>query len=295
MRILLATDGSKCAAVAVELVAGLSWPANTEILALEVISSGVQVFGGPWPPIPPMDTGAFDSAIRDQAARNLHDAAERLAGPGRTVETAAVSGRAGDAIVSRTVEWGADVVVVGSRGHGKLETMLLGSVSSEVVDTVQVPVLVARGRAVRRVVFAWDGSDRAQAAVPALTEWGLFDDVRVDVLSVADADPPWWVTAGLVDDETAADAYIAAAGPSREQHEALAREMADRLGASGLQAIPATREGDPAESIVAFARAKAADLVVLGTHGRTGLRRLLMGSVARNVLLHADCSVLLAR
>ena len=46
---------------------------------------------------------------------------------------------------------------------------------------------------------------------------------------------------------------------------------------------------------MAFAKAKAADLVVLGSHGRTGLRRLLMGSVARNVLLHADCSVLVAR
>ncbi len=295
MRVLVATDGSTCAGIAVDLVAGLHWPAGTEILAFEAIASGVQVFGGPWPPIAPMDTATFDGAIRDQAAHNLRDAAERLAGPGRSVETAAVSGRAGDAIVSRAGAWGADVVVVGSRGHGKLETMLLGSVSSEVVDHAQAAVLVARGRQVRRAVFAWDGSDRAEAALPALTEWGLFDDLRVDVLSVADADPPWWVSAGLVDDATAADAYVAAAEPSRRQHEALAHEMADRLRAAGLQAIPATREGDPAESIVAFARAKAADLVVLGTHGRTGLQRLLMGSVARNVLFHASCSVLLAR
>ena len=71
--------------------------------------------------------------------------------------------------------------------------------------------------------------------------------------------------------------------------------MAEWLRAAGLNAVPTSREGDPAEVIVAFAAAHDADLIVLGTHGRTGLRRLLMGSVARNVVIHAPCSVLLAR
>jgi nucleotide-binding universal stress UspA family protein len=295
MRVLIATDGSECAGVAVDLVAALDWPAKTVLHAVEVVPSGVAVFGGPWPPMTPVDTSSIDVDIREQAGRNLQDAAERLAGPARTVETSALSGRAGDAIVSLAEQVEADIIVVGSRGHGTIETMLLGSVSSEVVDHAHVPVLVARGRTMERVVFAWDGSEQAEAALPALTEWGLFEQAHVAVLSVADADPPWWVSAGLVSDETAAEAYHAAAEPSRQQHEEMAGHMAKQLRAAGLKADAVSREGDPAETIVAFAEEHAADFIVLGTHGRTGLRRLLMGGVARNVLLHARCSVLLAR
>ena len=295
MRVLVATDGSECANVAVDLVAGLDWPADTAIEVVEVVPSGIQVFGGPWPPITPVDTSAFDRDIREQAGRNLRDAADQLAGPGRTVETAAAAGRAGDVIVSLAEQSGSDIIVVGSRGHGTLETMLLGSVSSEIVDHAHVPVLVARGRTIERIVLAWDGSECAEATVPPLLEWMLFGGARVDVLSVADAEPPWWVTAGMVSEETADEVYHEAAAPSRLQHEEMAQEMADRLKAAGLDAAPVSREGDPAETIVAYAKAHEADLIVLGTHGRTGLRRLLMGSVARNVLLHAHCSVLLAR
>jgi len=295
MRVLVATDGSRCAGVAVDLVAGLRWPVDTVLHVVEVVPSGVSVFGGPWPPMTPVDTSSIDLDMREQAGRNLQAAADRLAEAGCTVETSAISGRAGDAIVSLAEQVEADIIVVGSRGHGTIETMLLGSVSSEILDHAHVPVLVARSHTIERVVFAWDGSERAQAALPALTEWGLFEAAHVDVLSVADAQPPWWVKAGLVSDETAAETYHAAAEPSRQQHEEMAGHMAKELRTAGLDATPETREGDPAEIIVAFAEAHEDDLIVLGSHGRTGLRRLLMGGVARNVLLHAHCSVLLAR
>jgi hypothetical protein len=64
-------------------------------------------------------------------------------------------------------------------------------------------------------------------------------------------------------------------------------------------ALPAPREleasGSPAPTIVAFAKEWDADLVIMGSHGRTGVARLLLGSVARNVLHHASCSVLVVR
>lgn len=295
MRVLVATDGSKCSRVAVELVGGLDWPAGTTLYLVEAVPSGTAVFGGPWPPIAPVDTGAVDRDIREQAKRNLQAAAEELAGTGREVETLIVAGRAADTVTAMAEEHQVDLIVVGSRGHGTLETMLLGSVSSEVIDHAHVPVLVARGGGIERIAFAWDGSERAEKALPLLTEWGLFGAARVDVLSIADAGPPWWVTAGIVGEEVAVDTYHDAAEPSRRQHEELAEEMAQRLVTVGLDARPASRVGDPAETIVAYATAHDVDLVVLGTHGRTGLRRLLMGSVARNVVLHAPCSVLLAR
>ena len=57
----------------------------------------------------------------------------------------------------------------------------------------------------------------------------------------------------------------------------------------------AVRSGDPAHALIEEAEAKGADLIALGTHGRTGLDRLVMGSVARKVLTHAHCSVLIVR
>lgn len=295
MRVLVAIDGSECAGIAVDLVGGLAWPAGTVLQVAEVVPSGAAVFGGPWPPVPPIDTTSIDQGIREQATRDLEAAAEVLAGPGRTVETVAVTGRAGDTIVSLAERSDADLIVVGSRGHGAVETMLLGSVSSEVIDHAHAPVLVARGREFKRILFAWDGSDRAEAAVAPLTVWGIFGDTHIDVLSIADAEPPWWVRAGMVSEEAAAEAYHEAAAPSRQQHEEMAEQMAQWLRTAGLNAVPLSREGDPAETIVAFVEAHEVDLVVLGTHGRTGLRRLLLGSVARNVTLHAHCSVLVAR
>lgn len=274
MRVLVATDGSECADVAVDLVAALDWPTGSVIHVVEAVASGLAVFGGPWPPVPPVDTSRFDDDIRAQAEKNLAAAAERLAAPRRSVETSIVAGRAADVIVSLAEQSGADLIVLGSRGHGALETMLLGSVSSEVADHAHVPVLVARGRSVGRVVYAWVGSECAEEAAYPLTEWSVFSDADVHVLSVAD---------------------VEAAQPSRSQHDQLAEEMAERLRKVGLRAIPQRRDGDPAVQIVSAAESVEADLVILGTHGRTGLRRLLMGSVARNVLAHAPCSVMLVR
>jgi nucleotide-binding universal stress UspA family protein len=295
MRILVATDGSECAGVAVDLVAAMAWPPNSTIHVVNAVASGVAVFGGPWPPLPPIDTTTFDDDIHQQAERNLDAARARLTAPGRTVETSVASGRAADVIVSLAEQTDADAIVVGGRGHGTLESMLLGSTSAEVVDRAYVPVLVARGSAVGRVVYAWDGSACAEEGSRVLTAWEVFAASEIHVISVADATPPWWADISMVDEKAAAAAYAKAAEPSRTQHEELAQDMAQRLEAAGLEAVSQRRDGDPAEQIVDVAKSRQADLIVVGTHGRTGLRRLLMGSVARNVLHHAHCSVLVVR
>jgi nucleotide-binding universal stress UspA family protein len=71
--------------------------------------------------------------------------------------------------------------------------------------------------------------------------------------------------------------------------------MTDALRAAGLRASAERLEGDAATVLLSRARATQSDLIVMGTHGRTGLARLVIGSVARNVLHHATCSVLIVR
>ena len=72
----------------------------------------------------------------------------------------------------------------------------------------------------------------------------------------------------------------------------LASEIRAQLRGAGVTAEWEYRDGDAATEILAAANASNADLIVVGTHGRTGLQRLVLGSVARNVLQHARCSVL---
>ena len=72
------------------------------------------------------------------------------------------------------------------------------------------------------------------------------------------------------------------------------RTASQRLRAAGVDADPVALEGDPADEIVRFAADRHTGTIIIGTRGHTGLTRLVLGSVARNVLLHASCSVLVA-
>ena len=65
MRVLVATDGSACADVAVDLITSLHLPAGSTIHAVQAVPSGVAVFGGPWPPISPADTSVIDREIQE--------------------------------------------------------------------------------------------------------------------------------------------------------------------------------------------------------------------------------------
>jgi nucleotide-binding universal stress UspA family protein len=295
MRVLVATDGSPSAEMAVDFVAGLAWPEGSEIRVAEAIETGTAIFGGPWPAIAVVQAEELEAELQRTAGDNVNRARDRLQGPGREVAVEVLRGRPATAIIEAAKTFRADVIVLGSRGHGTIESMLLGSVSAEVVDHATVPVLVARGRSAKRVVFAWDGSTSARAAADLLRAWPIFAGSRVRVVSVADVRMPWW--AGMPGPETPEllPLYFDAANAARRSHDALASEMTAELRSAGLDATADRRDGDPATEVIASAQSTDADLIVLGTHGRTGLARLMLGSVARNVLQHAHCSVLVAR
>jgi nucleotide-binding universal stress UspA family protein len=86
-----------------------------------------------------------------------------------------------------------------------------------------------------------------------------------------------------------------AAADTLLEHDTIAEDAAAALRSSAFDAQAEVRSGSPAPTIVAFAEEWQADLVIMGSHGRTGVARLLLGSVARSVLHHAGCSVLVVR
>ena len=289
MRVLLATDGSTPAGMGVDLVGSVDWPEGTAIRVLQAID----------PSLPPdllvVGVEALEADLRAAARSNVEATAARLEAPGRNVTTAVVLGRAASAIVDSAEALGADLVVLGSRGHGPIETMLLGSVSAEVADHAAAPVLVARRPSIRRAVLAWDGSDCARLAADMVRTSALFRGAAVRVVSVADVGTPWWAGMPASAAPRLMPVYVEAREASRQSHARFAEEMAAELRATGIDAVAEPREGDAAAGILAAAAEWDADIIVVGTHGRTGLARLLLGSVARNVLTHATSSVLIAR
>jgi nucleotide-binding universal stress UspA family protein len=216
---------------------------------------------------------------------------QRLGSSVRSADGSVLRGRAASVIVDDAREFRADLVIVGSRGHGAIATLLLGSVSSEVVDHAPCPVLVARGRSLTRVVFATDDSPSAQAAEAILAQWPIFAGLPIHVLSVVEVVHPWTTGIAPTMNGQVLDAYAAELRESKAQGQQIATIAATRLRESGRHVDSEMRDGDPAGEIIAAAEKRGADLIVLGSRGRTGLTRLLLGSVARNVLSGSNASV----
>ena len=295
MRILVGIDGSDSASLAVDLVADVAWPGGTTIRVVEAIETGAALFGGPWPTLALVQANDLEARLRLGATATMQEAQIRLTRPGLAVESAVLHGRPAAALIDDARRMAAELIVVGSRGHGTIESMLLGSVSAEVIDHAMTPVLVARGRRIDRVLLAWDGSTAAARAAELLHRWPIFARSSVRVVSVADIKIPWWPDFPGAASAQLMEIYVAAAEASRTRHDLLASEMTVKLQAAGLPAEADRREGDAATEILAAAQAFKADLILLGTRGRTGVARLVLGSVARNVLQHASSSVLVVR
>jgi len=291
MRLLLATDGSPSAERALQLLLQEPWPAPSAARVVTVLDEVAMSAGNPWPIVAPVAPFDVDEVARAAAGDTLERAAARLR-PALTVDTAILDGRPAQAITDEARRWGADVIVVGSRGHGTLSSMVLGSVSAEVIDLSDRPVLIARGDRVRDVILAVDGSAGAERAVDLVLHWLPLRATRVHVVSVAPSPYPWWVGMAEAGGVTTVPQLLESEEATRLDEEELVQATVERLTRAGYTASGSVREGDAADQLIKAVEATGSELIVVGTRGRTGLTRLVLGSVARKVVMHAPCSVL---
>jgi nucleotide-binding universal stress UspA family protein len=142
-----------------------------------------------------------------------------------------------------------------------------------------------------KILLAVDGSEYSAEAVESVAArpWPPGTTVRV-LSSVERVVPPaaevWYDAGGSLE---------RAREDLTKRADRLAAGFAERLRAGGLTAETAVRDGDPRSVIVDEAGGWGADLVVVGSHGYTGLKRWLLGSVAQSVVSHAPCSVEVVR
>jgi nucleotide-binding universal stress UspA family protein len=294
MKVLLATDGSQSAAVADELAVAIDWPPETEIAVLSVVPEYTWLSVGPAPALGAIETGDVATTLLVNAERVVEETATAVAGPGRSVSKIIRTGRPATVICHEAARLGVDLVVVGNRGIGGVESLLLGSVSSEVVDMSPAPVLVVRTPRIERVLLTMDGSGAGCVPARLLETWPIFRHSAIRVLSISEIRLPWW--SGMTTEAAAlVSIYADAETASLEQHQLLVDEVVEACQAQGLEAQGVVRDGIPADEILTEIRRWHPDVVILGCRHKGGLQRLLVGSVARDVLHHAPCSVLIAR
>lgn len=182
---------------------------------------------------------------------------------------------------------GADLVVLGSRGHGKFVESLLGSVGFAVSARAHCPVVVIREEtpaATERVVVGIDGSSGADSAAQLAAD--LAADLRVPLLCVmAWTDP---IQAYNWSTEDVGDVV-------REHAEHTVRTAANKLAQAhpGLTVNTLLIDARPADALIGVAQ--PTDLLVVGSRGRGGLKGMLLGSVSHGVLSSAPCPVMVIR
>jgi nucleotide-binding universal stress UspA family protein len=142
-----------------------------------------------------------------------------------------------------------------------------------------------------KILLAVDGSEYSAEAVKEVTTRPWPPQTTVRVLSaVVPVTPPaaeLWYDAGGSLERTQLEL--------QERAEQLTAGIAERIRATGLTAETAVRDGEPRSVIVDEANSWSADLIIIGSHGYTGLKRWLLGSVAQSVVSHAPCSVEVVR
>ena len=291
-RLLIAIDGSDYAQRAVDFVGALAPESGTELIILMVVE--------PLPPISIARDPFFGSHTRAlireyleaqrRTAKGVVDAAAALLRrPGVNVEVLVRLGTPKREIVRISRQRRSDLIVLGARGLGGFMGLALGSVSHYVAEHATASVLVVKahddagvvpvGRP-WRVVAAVDGSPRSDAVIAFIECLAWSDVVHVRVVTVGEV-------GRLVPPEVA--------NAAERRASQIAGHAVERLHAvfPGSEAV--TRLGSAAAEIVELARTWPADLVVVGTRGRTGLRATILGSVSRQILAHAPFSVCVAR
>jgi len=291
MKILLAIDSSSVSRNVVQEAATRPWPLGTTFSVISIVDMGR------WEGLP-----ALIEDAKREAQRLVDWAADQLTACGHEVFREMQLGLPKKAIPEFARQWGADLVMVGSHGQNQMIRFLLGSVAQAVVRNSPCSVEIVRPNPVgatsssqaMKILVATDGSECSVKGVYSVANRPWPPESQVRIMSVVELFNPenrlpappffseyptssleqFWKNAHIRADEAVAEARRIFAGTNLT--------MCDGN---------ATPVGDPRAIVLDEAKTWEANLVVVGSHGRQGFDRLLMGSVSEAIALHAHCSV----
>jgi nucleotide-binding universal stress UspA family protein len=237
--------------------------------------------------------GEVSAAVRIEEARLLADRLDEIRGAGLDAEVVSRIGPPGEILAAAAAERKAELIVVGTHGHTGISRFLLGSIAAATVRHAPCDVLVCRGGEARgtfaRPLVAHDFSPAASRALMHADDV-IVPGAPIEIVHAWQLPTGSWGATLLGQSRfpwnTVRDAVLSSA-----------RTQADKIllahGKMGHPLHVELLQGPPATVVTHAAERGSHDLIVVGTHGHRGFRKLLLGSVADSVLRHAPCSVLL--
>ncbi len=279
--ILFPTDGSEGASAVFEHVLDVAARHGATVHVLYVVDTTHDTVT--------RVSGALADTLEREGETLVETAAERAADRGVSTATAVVRGGVPERITEYATEQDVDLIAMSTHGRTGLSRVLLGSVTERVVRAAPVPVLTIRPDEeatrypYRDVLLPTDGSDCARAALRHAIASAWETGATLHVLSVVDL-------ASLGMDVYSAAQVDALEADAREIVE-LATETATEAGVESVTGSVVTASSVP-RGITDYVDDHDVDLVAMGTHGRSGLDRVLLGSVAEKTLRTASAPVL---
>lgn len=239
------------------------------------------------------------SGIREEAQRLLEKTAALVTRRALTHGAAApevvaelLTGEPHVEIIRRARAVDADLVVIGRKGAGARLTKVIGTTAARVVRMGDLPVLVVCRRATapyRRPLVGMALDESARRVLRLVRAVCAPDVGTVHAVHAYRVPFQGFVPAGTEDSPTGFHRELKAEAAARFE------KLIETIAPGDVRLKPLLRQGDPRLVILDEAERLRADLVALGTHGRSGLAHALLGSVAESVIMAARCDVLVAR
>ena len=279
MKLLIAVDSAISAEVLIDAVGTRPWPDGTIAHVLSVISD-MDVPEEVW-----RKEGYRKDAVRremETRGEQITPVAKRLEEIGIPAEVVMARGDARHLIPFFARKWSSDLIFVRAHVRKDVFHWMLGSVARAVVNDAPCSVQIVRDSATvqptlnsgRRVLLATDGSETSLAAARAVAERPWPEESEFRIVSVAE---PWVIKSSRLDTQAAIT------------------DAEQVLTSTGLKASGEVFSGNAKDVILEEARKWDADLIVVGSHGRRGFKRFLLGSVSESVAMNAHCSVVVVR
>jgi nucleotide-binding universal stress UspA family protein len=281
-KILVPLDGSQLSQRSLEPALALSEQTGAEMLLVRVPTADTLSF-------------AVSEARQRELAQNalvyLETIRKSNEQPQFSIRTQVLDGDVASAIIDAAHAEQSDLIIMSTHGYSGLTRWVLGSVTEKVLRSAPCPVLAIRAaRRPQRVLITLDGSPLAERAIES--GLSLAQSLRAEVTMLRCV--PHIVTDGKLDERER--------GLSRRTQEELLVEAKEYLRARsdeaaqwGMVIKPEVRIGLPADNILEYVETCGIDLIVMATHGRTGLKRWVYGSVTAKVLRSVSCSMLVVR
>jgi nucleotide-binding universal stress UspA family protein len=286
-RVLFASDGSEDSELAATTAVGLAKITGSQLHVLHVAPAFPDYFEPSDPQPGPTER---------EARRILEEEVKKIENVGGTVAQSHLRrGGAAEEVIELAEELETGLIVLGSRGRGRIRRALMGSVSDSVVRHAHCPVLVVRWKPVTfpaKILLATDGSEEAALAAQSAADLAARTGSELHLTHVGTA-------LSHVQYSLGAEVGPLPAGPQelldKEAKEVLEAQL-ERMREAGASVTEAhLMSGRADEEIIVRAEQVGADIVVVGSRGLGGVRRALMGSVSDSVVRHAHCPVLVVR